>query len=278
MTLLEGIDVSKWQPTTPRLNGLSFAFARATYATTPDPKYAMHTANFRKAGLVVGAYHFGVGFKPVHEQVRAFLSIAKGADLLVLDLERDTTKTMTKAEAREFIALVHATGKKIGLYGSRSGFPSLGQDYNWVAQWRDTPPTGIEWAFWQYQGSPLDRDKFNGTKAQLLALAGRAPTPPKEDLGGRGAAASKPEAVEDDVIVVTIEKFPFPRTFTSSGPQLRRFTASEELAPIEGAYTATVDATVAIESKGVPHGTGFLRLASGGSVGKYILTAQVELA
>lgn len=181
MTYLNGIDVSKWQPTTPSLAGLSFAFARATYATTVDPKYAMHVRNFRRAGIVVGAYHFGVGHKPIHEQVRTFLAAAKGADLYVLDLERDTTQTMTQAEAREFIRLVHATGKKIGLYHSRSGFPELGQDYNWVAQWRKEPPTGIKWHFWQWQGSPLDRDKFSGTKAQLLALAGRAPIAPKEE-------------------------------------------------------------------------------------------------
>lgn len=185
MTYLNGIDVSKWQPTTPSLVGLSFAFARATYATTVDPKYAMHVANFRRAGIVVGAYHFGVGHKPIHEQVRTFLHAAKGADLFILDLERDSTQTMTQAEAREFIRLVRAAGKKIGLYHSRSGFPELGQNYNWVAQWRKEPPTGIKWAFWQWQGSPLDRDKFNGAKAQLLALAGRAPTPipapPKEE-------------------------------------------------------------------------------------------------
>jgi hypothetical protein len=179
---LNGIDISKWQPTTPSLAGQSFAFARATYATTVDPKYAMHVANFRKAGLVVGAYHFGVGFVSVPAQVKAFLTASKGADLLILDLERDSTKTMTQAEARAFIKAVQATGKKIGLYHSRSGFPSLGQDYNWIAQWRKEPPTGIPWAFWQWQGSPLDRDKFNGDKAALLELAGKtpAPIPPKE--------------------------------------------------------------------------------------------------
>lgn len=196
MTYLDGIDISKWQPQTPSLRGLAFGIARATYATTIDPKYAMHVANFRKAGLVVGAYCFGVGFKPVHEQVRVFLNAAKGADLLVLDLERDSTKTMTQAEAREFIRLVHAAGHKIGLYHSRSGFPELGQDYNWVAQWRSTPPTGIKWAFWQLQGSPLDRDKFNGNKAQLLALAGRAPIePPAQPVPPKEA----PVATEDQV-------------------------------------------------------------------------------
>jgi hypothetical protein len=196
--MLNGIDISKWQPTTPSLAGLAFAFARATYATTVDPKYATHVANFRRAGIVVGAYHFGVGHKTVAAQVKAFLAASKGADLLVLDLERDSTKTMTQAEARAFIKAVQAAGKKIGLYHSRSGFPSLGQDYNWVAQWRTAPPFGIPWAFWQWQGSPLDRDKFNGDKAALLKLAGKTPVvPPKE-----GPVATDPnirlaKAIED---------------------------------------------------------------------------------
>lgn len=164
-----GIDISKWQATTPSLTGLDFAFARSTYATTVDPKYAMHTAAFRAAGLVVGAYHFGVGFVSPAEQVRAFLAVAKNADLLALDLERDSTATMTAAQAREFIAAIHAAGRTVGLYHSRSGFPSLGQDWNWVAKWGTTPPD-MTWAFWQWQGSPLDRDKFNGDITKLRQL------------------------------------------------------------------------------------------------------------
>lgn len=94
-----------------------------------------------------------------------------------------------------------------------------------------------------------------------------APVPPKP----------APSSKEDDVIVVTIEKFPIPRSFASKGSKLRRFSASAELDPIEGAYKATVDATVAIESAGVPHGAGFLRINSGGSAGRYILASEVTL-
>ena len=198
--MLNGIDISKWQPRTPGLAGLSFAFARATYATVVDPRYATHVAAFRRAGVVVGAYHFGVGFQSPAAQVSAFLRTAQGASLLVLDLERDSTETMTQAEAREFIRLVHSAGRKIGLYHSRSGFPSLGQDFNWVAQWGSVPPTGIRWAFWQWQGSPLDRDKFNGDVIALRALAGLpVPVPPATLARLRGyiarlAAVIKPTA------------------------------------------------------------------------------------
>ena len=66
MTALRGIDVSQWQPKTPDLSGLAFAFARATYGTGTDPVYATHAANFRKAGIVVGAYAFGVNGRRRH--------------------------------------------------------------------------------------------------------------------------------------------------------------------------------------------------------------------
>jgi GH25 family lysozyme M1 (1,4-beta-N-acetylmuramidase) len=174
---LSGIDVSKYNTlSATSLKGLSFAFARATYGTTRDWKFQDHMTAFRKAGIVAGAYHFGVGWTTVAAQVAAFLTASKGADLLVLDLERDNTKTMTNEQAREFIKAVQATGKKVGLYHSRSGFPQLGQDYNWVAQWGQAAPN-ITWAFWQWQGSPLDRNKFNGDLDALRSLAGKSPAP-----------------------------------------------------------------------------------------------------
>ena len=80
--MLKGIDISKWQATTPSLAGLDFLFARATYATTLDPKYVTHTVAARKAGLVVGAYHFGTGFATPAAQAKVFLAATEKADLL----------------------------------------------------------------------------------------------------------------------------------------------------------------------------------------------------
>lgn len=174
--VIDGIDVSQWNGDA-NLAGLEFAFARACYGSRVDSRYARHVKRFRAARLIVGAYCFGVGFESPERQAAAFLRYSRGADLLVLDLERDPTRTMTRAQARAFIAYVkrHNPSTPIGLYHSRSGFPSLGQDFNWVAQWRATPPTGIGWTFWQYQGAPLDRDRFNGDLAELHELAGRVP-------------------------------------------------------------------------------------------------------
>jgi Glycosyl hydrolases family 25 len=170
MTTLQGIDVSHWQPSTPPLAGLSFLFAKATEGTWfVDPLYATHTAAARAAGLVAGAFHFGVDVDPI-AQARNFLAVAGGAGLLALDLENSPVP-MTNAQGLSFIAAVHAAGRKVGLYHSLNGFLNLGQDWDWVADWGTTPPP-IPWTFWQYQGSPLDRDKFSGDLASLRALAG----------------------------------------------------------------------------------------------------------
>lgn len=92
-----------------------------------------------------------------------------------------------------------------------------------------------------------------------------------------GYFAPQPD-VEDGVTVVTIEKFPTAHAFTATAG-LRRFSATAELSPIPLPYSATVDGTVLIEGNpSAPTGAGFLRLASGGSAGKYILVSEVDLA
>lgn len=167
-----GIDVSHHQEHTPDLTGLSFLWARATYGTNVDDRFVQHTTAARQAGLLVGAYHFGRHGSPV-AQARAFLQAAGDVDFYALDLENDAgSPDMTRLEARAFIAAVQAAGHKVGLYHSESGFPWVGQTYNWVAKWSATPPA-IAWTFWQYRGAPLDLDRFNGTTAALAALAGR---------------------------------------------------------------------------------------------------------
>ena len=165
MTL--GIDVSKWQATTPSLSGLDFLFARASVGLASDTKYQMHIANARAAGLVVGAYHFAYSGS-IAAQAAIFLAAAGDVDFYFVDIEGK--QAPTQAETKSFIDACHKVGKPCGLYHSDSGYFQAGQDYNWVAKWSPTPPSR-HWNFWQYQGSPLDKDRFNGTVAQLRALA-----------------------------------------------------------------------------------------------------------
>ena len=176
MTNAQGIDISKWQTATPSLSGLDFAFARATYGDTIDSRYGQHSQAIRAAGLVLGAYHFGRSgqYASIKSQVALFLFKSTGADLLALDFESDGVKNtaMSRVEAADFIAKVHAAGHSIGLYHSDSGFPSdLGEDWRWVAKWSKTPPSR-KWDIWQYRGSPLDLDEFHGTPDELQVFAG----------------------------------------------------------------------------------------------------------
>lgn len=167
-----GIDISHHQATTPSLEGLGFVFVRATYGLMPDRRMATHAAAVRAAGLVLGAYHFGRAGDPA-AQAAAFLARAGDADLIALDLEADGRgPSMSQAEARAFLRVVQEAGRPCGLYHSDSGFPSLGQDWNWVARWSSTPPRR-PWTIWQYRGSPFDLDRFAGSEADLADLAGR---------------------------------------------------------------------------------------------------------
>ena len=164
---VKGIDVSKWQATTPDLTGLSFLIARASVGTASDTRYQMHTANARNAGLLVGAYHFAYS-GTIANQAAVFLAAAGDVDLYFIDVEGD--QAPTQAETAAFIDACHKAGKPCGLYHSASGYFQAGQDYDWVAKWSPTPPAR-HWDFWQYRGSPLDLDRYVGTLAELRALA-----------------------------------------------------------------------------------------------------------
>ena len=185
---LEGVDISHWQPTTPSLAGLSFAFAKASEGLAPDSLYATHLAKFRKAGIVTGAYHFArADVATPEEQARYFVTKAGDADLYALDVENTTKKDANGhkvpvrkynlTETQRFIAEMHRLGKACGLYMSRSVFyVTAGQDWNWVADYRGITPT-IKWAFWQYTSTPIDHNHFNGTLDELHKLAGRTDLP-----------------------------------------------------------------------------------------------------
>jgi hypothetical protein len=183
MAFTPGIDISTYQAVTPDLTGLSFVICRATYATGKDARYDMHSANVLKAGKVLGAYHFGrraVDYS-IASQVAAFISVARNAHLLALDLEADGGTLMSNSDAAAFIAALRANDpqhRQIILYHSLSGFPTnLGQDANWIAKWSTTPPS-IAWQFWQnwntYKGSGSngDSDMYNGTVEQLRLFVG----------------------------------------------------------------------------------------------------------
>lgn len=169
-----GLDVSKWQATTPPLEGFDFLIARASIGLTADERYAEHIAKARTAGLVTGAYHFNWKELDPVEQARFFVKTAGDVGYLFIDVEGD--HAFSKEQTIAFVDEVHRLGRRVGLYHSASGFFDAGQDYDWVAHWGVDAPTRA-WDFHQFTSSGsvpgydgrLDLDHYNGTREQLVA-------------------------------------------------------------------------------------------------------------
>ena len=184
--------------------GIVGVIHKATQGLTyVDETYASRRAQAQDAGLLWGAYHFGVGGDG-SDQAEYFLDVTKPDDgtLLVLDYEPNLTgPTMSLDQAREFVEHVgETTGRWPGLYsghlikeqlgGVLPPDPQLSKCFLWIAQYNgprplNVPPTFRTWTFWQYTDGvhgPVphsvdgvgrcDRNKFNGTLAQLRRLWG----------------------------------------------------------------------------------------------------------
>jgi hypothetical protein len=285
---IRGCDVSHHQDYAIDFAGQVFVGVRTTFGTEPDDWYVRHATAARKAGVLLIAYHFGrsTTFGSIGMQMTAFRHAAAAVppDGWALDLERDVPPegspprpSMTTAEAALFIAMWHkGEPDPILLYRSAGSYPNLGQDGRWVADYRRAsraaghPP--IPYDIWQYasvlvDGHRIDGDRSELSRADLAAL-----------LAGHTSGPSVPPG--DTVTIVTQQPYPA-RAFTSKAglKQLRRFTATAELAPITVPYSADVDADVGIDGTG-PHGVlgSFLRLAPpSGSAGDYVLAAEVDV-
>lgn len=186
-------------------NGIVGIIHKATQGfTIKDKKYETNRQKAQDAGLLWGAYHFGVGGDG-WDQADHFLNIANpdSGTLLVLDYEPNPTgMTMTLDQAREFVSHIGAIVSRFpGLYSGhlikeqlgsiRTPDPVLSQCFLWIAQYSQSPtptnipPTWSTWTFWQYTdgnaGSQphsvpgigdCDRDKFNGSLKNLKKLWG----------------------------------------------------------------------------------------------------------
>lgn len=193
---LAGFDCAEHQDSTPIRPGDSFGFARATLGNVPDTKYAYHTANIVKAGLVPGAYLFlmGPGRKvPVAFQVTKFAEVAKPG-LAALDWEQDTYLQNDYGH-QPFSGVLQGIdegrkhGINFGVYASLSNFSQTvikalkakKVPFLWVAAWGINLPASILNCgipiFQQTLGGP-DRDVFFGTAGELAALAGTQPPGP----------------------------------------------------------------------------------------------------
>jgi len=191
------IDLSHYNPVTSftqvKQGGIVGVIHKATEGTGwSDPTYASRKPEALAAGLLWGAYHFGVN-EDGAAQANYFLSVVKPGpnDLLALDFEENPSSQMTIAQAEQFVTEVYnQTGRYPGFYSDALAGNMLGNTpsavlancWFWRAEYGgaapSVPSTWPTWTMWQYtesgtvpgiQGS-CDRDTFNGTSAALTKL------------------------------------------------------------------------------------------------------------
>lgn len=199
---LDGIDVSKWQGEIDwgRVadDGIAFAIARVSDGTTYwDGEFDDNWASIADQGLVRGAYQF---FRPGQSataqadlMIDALGELGPGDLPPVLDAETTdgVSGSAVVSAMRTWLDRVEdATGRVPMIYAS-SGFWTTLPDTSefsryplWVANWEvscpEVPSPWGDWALWQTAddgwvdgiSGPVDLDVFDGTMADLEALAG----------------------------------------------------------------------------------------------------------
>lgn len=217
MTTSRGIDVSAYQGpqdwAAHKADGVAFAFIKASEGQrSRDARFATHIAGAKKAGLIVGGYHFGWPNQDAATEaanyIAAVKSVAGPGFVHWLDLERYSdgrnykgrTAAQIKAWVSTWIAAVEKAfpGQRVGIYTSAAdlaaghvpsgvplwypAYPGASVDTYSEAEKRAQPkPSGRSPLFWQFVGSPLDRSVCYMSAADLRTWAGggTAASPPQ---------------------------------------------------------------------------------------------------
>ncbi|WP_240434629.1 GH25 family lysozyme [Streptomyces sp. YIM 130001] len=203
-----GIDISHYQGSinwsSVRGAGIEFAWMKATEGTTyKDPTFSRNYTGAYNAKVIRGAYHFARPDSSGGAAQANFFADNGGAwsrdDLTlpgVLDIE-GTCYGKSQSAMRSWILDFYntyksRTGRDVVIYTSPSWWSTCTGSWNgmasksplWVAHWTSagspTVPGGFPaWTVWQYTATgsvsgisgDVDRDRFNGSRARLLALA-----------------------------------------------------------------------------------------------------------
>ncbi|MUN39482.1 glycoside hydrolase family 25 protein [Actinomadura litoris] len=173
--MLHGIDVSSHNPSF-EAEGLDFVIVKATEGRSyTNPLRAEQAARARRAGCVVGFYHFLLGRRGlsparITAQARYFVEHcgAERGDILALDWETDPKgRLATSAQKDKFLQEVSSLrpGHRLVLYVNRDLWTrkSTGDhkaDGLWIADYRKAghPLIHDEWRFHQYTSEPLDKN------------------------------------------------------------------------------------------------------------------------
>jgi GH25 family lysozyme M1 (1,4-beta-N-acetylmuramidase) len=146
------------------------------------------------AGYMTGGYHY---FRAKHNgtaQGNHFYSHARPDSLMKpsIDVERINNRGFSKAVFRSrlracLLRTEYLFGVKPVIYTSKwawlelVGSVSWAKDYDlWVANYTTAsgpalPPDWDDYLFWQFARIPVDRNRFNGTLAELKQWAGALP-------------------------------------------------------------------------------------------------------
>ncbi|WP_430393205.1 GH25 family lysozyme [Actinacidiphila reveromycinica] len=212
VTYPAGIDVSHYQGSinwsSVKAAGIQFAYIKATEGTTyTDPNFSANYLNAYNAKVIRGAYHFAhpdLSSGAAQATYFAAHGGAWSADNLtlpgMLDLEGGCygkTAAAMQSWILDFYNTYKAkTSRDVVIYTSASWWNTCTGGWSgmsaksplWVAHWTTaaspTIPSGFPfWTFWQYTDAgavsgvsgAVDRDRFSGSSARLLALANNTP-------------------------------------------------------------------------------------------------------
>lgn len=180
--MINGIDVSGWNPETYSTSGSDFVFVKATEATGYiNPKQGRQAATARTAGLALGFYHFLHGGN-INAQAAYFVDkcASLAGDMLVCDWETPppaSGRAATNAEKDAFLREVKRLRPthKVGLYCNRDYWlvrdkSSYAADFLWIAD--PGAPAGhprvkAKWLFHQHA-------VMSGTDRNVGAFASRS--------------------------------------------------------------------------------------------------------
>jgi hypothetical protein len=179
--MLNGIDVSGYQPSTPDVSGQDFVIVKATEGTSyVNPKRSDQAATARAAGVVVGFYHFA---RPgnIQAQAQYFVDNAPAVegDILAIDWEDSGVSCADKDNLLRAVKALRPTHKVV-LYCNTSFWKNIDttsyvEDGLWIADYSHpagSPNILHSWVFHQFSQTGIDQNVGNfPTVADLKAWA-----------------------------------------------------------------------------------------------------------
>lgn len=209
-TVVEGVDVSKYQATinwsSVATSNVQFAIMRVSYGTSKDTYFDQNWSGSKSAGLIRGLYQYFLAGQDAIAQADLVVDAMGGTvgpgDLPpVLDVEGTGNTGVSQTTWRSQIALwIARIEARLGvtpiIYSGCYFWPDNVGSTTWANYPLWVPNYGVsctclpsgywdKWLIWQYTDSGtvpgipgnVDRDRFNGTLAQLQALTGGGTTP-----------------------------------------------------------------------------------------------------